>query len=67
MNTNSINNMVNSENTSGTSMKDEILNDDSKHSAENAVMNKKLQDEVISAIANMNGECVDMDEKSMIK
>ena len=27
MNTNSINNMVNSENTSGTSMKDEILND----------------------------------------
>ena len=63
-NTHSINNMVNSENTSGTSMKDGILNDVlTILRAEIALMNKKLQNEVSSAIKNMNGGFVKMNDK----
>ena len=43
--------MVNSENTSGKSMKDEFLNDALKTlRAENVIMNEELKDEVKSAI-----------------
>ena len=56
--------MVNSVNTSGTSMKDEILNEAPKiRRADRTIMNKKLKDEVSSATANMNGEFVELDDK----
>ena len=66
-NTNSINNMVNSDNsesTIGARMKDEILSEALQIlRAKNIVMNKKLEDEVSSAIANLNEEFVEMDNK----
>ena len=62
--TNLINHMANPENTTGTSMMDEILNYALKTlRAEKALMNQKLIKEVSSAIAKMNGEFVGLDDK----
>ena len=45
-------------------MKDEILNEALKTlRAENYIMNKKLKDKVSSAIDNMNGEFIGLDDK----
>ena len=45
-------------------MKDKILNEALKTlRAENYIMNKKLKDEVSSAVDNMNVECLGLDDK----
>ena len=61
-------NMVNtSENISWTNMKDEILDAALKVlKSENAIMNKELEDEVKTAIENLNWEFELLDEKVMI-